>query len=223
MRSRKSTASIPRMYLLTENELMCYNNGTCECWKHSASPSSRQPKWEVGMTAKDINICTFTVKQIDTFWTCVWIGDEEACWPWKYQTKTDGYATKSFNGTQYLAHRLAYAFHHGNIDRALTIDHLCRNRACSNPAHLEQVPGRVNTQRGEGAIFQKARQTSCIHGHMFTPENTIIRGDGRRKCRTCGNERARRYEKTEKWKQFRKSYRVRKSQSKQSTIAEVLL
>jgi len=79
----------------------------------------------------------------------------------------------------------------GPIPDGFHIDHLCRNRACANPAHLEAVPPRVNILRGVGMSAIHARQTHCVNGHPFDAENTLILPDGERCCRTCNRERQR--------------------------------
>lgn len=78
------------------------------------------------------------------------------------------------------AHRMAYELTRGPILEGLVIDHLCRNKACVNPAHLEAVSQRVNVRRG-----LLGSRTACINGHEYTPENTFIERNGKRRCRTC--------------------------------------
>jgi hypothetical protein len=63
------------------------------------------------------------------------------------------------------------------------IDHLCRVKACINPAHLEPVTSGENTRR--------AMREACVHGHRFTPDNTYVPADGKRYCRECRRRRVR--------------------------------
>lgn len=108
------------------------------------------------------------------------------CWEWEGACYPSGYG--HFRVTGY-AHRFAYQALVGAIPKGLVIDHLCRNRACVRPEHLECVPGEVNILRGVGAPAQNARKTHCVRGHEFNSENThYSRGkNGRthRHCRVC--------------------------------------
>lgn len=87
-----------------------------------------------------------------------------------------------------LAHRYAYEHRADGvlctIPKGMTLDHLCRNRVCVNPAHLEPVTQRENTLRGEAPSARQARQTHCKNGHEFTEANTKREGRKRR-CRIC--------------------------------------
>jgi hypothetical protein len=107
------------------------------------------------------------------------------CWPWDAFTRRDGYGL--FGHPTRYAHRVAYELLVGPIPEGLTLDHLCRNRSCVNPAHLEPVSLPENTLRSPVALAAlNARKTRCGRGHEFTPENTyIFPGTGRRGCRLC--------------------------------------
>ena len=88
---------------------------------------------------------------------------------------------------------MAYIYAVGEIPDGLSIDHLCRNRRCCNPAHLEAVTNRENLLRGPTTqASRNAVKTHCINGHEFTEANTYYRKDGRT-CRTCSMLNMRKY------------------------------
>lgn len=103
---------------------------------------------------------------------------------WVYQrTGRNGYAAVGIGYQTVYAHRYVYERMRHEIPDGLVIDHLCRNRACVNPDHLEPVPQRINILRGLNGGKRKA--SSCKRGHEYTPENSYINPKGYRSCRTC--------------------------------------
>lgn len=126
-------------------------------------------------------------KALPTFWDHV--DADGDCWTWMAGLHGSGYGLHTVAGRTVLAHRWAWEQLVGPIPSGMTIDHLCRNRRCVNPDHLELVSRAVNTLRGHGPSAMNARMTSCLRGHPFDAANTHIRPDGRRRCRAC--ERAR--------------------------------
>lgn len=117
------------------------------------------------------------------------VGD---CWVWTASQKAKGYGCFYWPGTRtQRAHRIAFIWANGPIDDQLVLDHICRNRLCVNPSHLEAVTTQENTRRGIGGPglskpwLQKDR---CIRGHLFDAGNTtirIVKGRPRRRCREC--------------------------------------
>jgi hypothetical protein len=129
----------------------------------------------------------------------------DGCWNWTATEQswgTRGYGRthiRGNRGVRKLAHRFVYEILVGEIPEGLVLDHLCRNRLCVNPAHLEPVTNRENILRGDGITARQARQTHCKRGHPFDEQNTrryIWLGTERRSCRACARDYHREYRKT---------------------------
>jgi hypothetical protein len=124
------------------------------------------------------------------FWSHVDRRADDECWPWTGYVDDSGYGIFTVDGTQRPAHRWAYIHFVGPILDGLTVDHVkdwgCTRKDCVNfLTHLEVVTNRENILRGDGPAGVNARKTHCIHGHEFTSENTLVRKNGGRTCRTC--------------------------------------
>lgn len=107
------------------------------------------------------------------------------CWNWRATVKPDGYGMIYISGRKsQKAHRFFYEKLIGPIPTGLCIDHLCRNRCCVNPTHLEPVTHKENTLRGIGLTAVNKKKTHCYKGHPYTPENMTSEKKFRQ-CRTC--------------------------------------
>jgi hypothetical protein len=109
-----------------------------------------------------------------------------SCWNWT-GTTLGGYGVFSLKQPRrsVKAHRKAFEWTHGTINPNLVIDHLCRNKACVNPAHLELVTNGENVLRGFGPCAVHARKTHCKRGHEFTAGSYFVVKGGGRDCKAC--------------------------------------
>lgn len=130
-----------------------------------------------------------TVEQ--RFWK--FVDKTERCWTWRGSRQSAGYGLFSIAGLTVYAHRAAWELLRGPIPSGLEIDHLCRNRACVNPDHLEPVTTRVNSLRSDNLGGVNARKTHCPKGHPYDEPNTWVDKSNRRHCRTCRVETTRRW------------------------------
>lgn len=117
---------------------------------------------------------------------------ENGCIEWTGGLNGAGYGQfyrgKRFRGDtgKTYAHRWAYEYFIGPIPDGLHLDHLCRNRRCVNPTHLEPVTVRENLLRGVGPSAMHARKTHCPAGHPYAGKNLYTNPKGARYCRECG-------------------------------------
>lgn len=123
----------------------------------------------------------------------------EDCWEWTATKNPKGYGRFRV-GKVRQAHRWLWEQVVAPIPEGLELDHLCKNRGCVNPDHLEPVTHQVNVARAKpNSVALKAmwaerhaEQTRCSKGHEFTEENTAWYRN-RRQCRTCNRDYRRQY------------------------------
>lgn len=161
-------------------------------WCHAETPKNRYCSAscmahhrEMARTVAEISNAVFSV-------------NENGCWVWPGKQPH-----------QYGPYKRYYRRLVGPIPKGLVPDHLCRNRPCVNPAHIELVTHRENTIRGTAPTAVNAAKTCCIRGHEFTPDNTYYTKEGWRGCRECKIQYFRKYNKKRAHK-FREYARARK-------------
>jgi hypothetical protein len=113
---------------------------------------------------------------------------DDGCWEWIGRHDSNGYGTYRLGARNQprKAHRIGYELFVGPIPHGLTLDHLCMNKGCVRPSHLEAVTHLENVRR---ARVVYGPRTHCRQGHEFTPANTATYHPkdrySYRKCRTC--------------------------------------
>jgi len=113
------------------------------------------------------------------------LGSEvDSCWEWIACKDIDGYGRFAVNGKSKLSHKFSYELYKGKTPEGLELDHLCRNRSCVNPEHLEAVTSKINLLRGNTIASKNKLKTRCIHGHEYNEENTGRQKSGRY-CKEC--------------------------------------
>jgi len=157
-------------------------------------------EWNLQQARREIVKTQTSLKK--RFWAKVVVAQNH-CWEWTGADNGKGYG-QFWDGQQLVpAHRIAFEWLRGEIPEGLELDHLCRNKKCVNPMHLELVTRSENTKRGIGPALAAQKQrakTHCPHGHPYSPENTYITPVGGRQCIICRNARNRRYKQSLKSK-----------------------
>ncbi len=112
----------------------------------------------------------------ERFWENIALWDD--CWIWIGHKDDNGYGKLRVDGRDSKAHHFLLEALPGS---GFECDHLCRNRACVRPSHIEIVTIRINTLRGTGFGAVNARKTHCPRGHRYD----YLNYQGRRRCRQC--------------------------------------
>jgi hypothetical protein len=122
------------------------------------------------------------------------------CWIWIASIDKTGYGRFTIRrGSTVPAYQVSCVLAGKLIDKSqYQHDHLCRNRACVNPEHIEGVTQRVNLLRGESPPAKNARKDQCLNGHSLNEKNVYLWGPGRawRGCRICRLQRQRQWRAT---------------------------
>lgn len=111
------------------------------------------------------------------------------CWIWTKRLWKSGYGRLGYKGRSRRAHSVVWELLRGEPPEGLVPDHLCRERRCVNPDHIEYVTSRENTMRGAAITALNANKSVCKYGHPFSPDNTFITKGGHRSCIKCNQRR----------------------------------
>jgi hypothetical protein len=139
-----------------------------ECFKAAHRPSSL---WE---------LCSTRIEPLPS-----------GCWRWTGCISRAGYGRVRVGGTKgklWQAHRAVYEHYRGPVADGLELDHLCRNRWCVNPDHVEPVSHVINVRRGESRTMVIQRSGTCIRGHDRSTETSYSRKGWVSRCRACRRE-----------------------------------
>lgn len=118
------------------------------------------------------------------FWSRVVRGAKRGCWLWTGRVDDFGYGHFKVKGRNLKAHRVAWVIERGAIPDDVTVDHICRQPSCVNPAHLALVSNKENILRGASPTALNAKKTHCIRGHELAGANIRVYR-GRRQCLAC--------------------------------------
>jgi hypothetical protein len=107
------------------------------------------------------------------------VDEATGCWQWRGQLLRNGYAKIKIRDVTFLAHRVSYELRHGAVPRGKVIDHLCGNRACVNPDHLEAVTHTENCYRGKGVKLTRGKAAEIrVLKEQGMPQHEIARRFG---------------------------------------------
>ena len=158
----------------------------CKCGKEFSNKKSfsNHTRRCLGSVEKKYTSLTHPLTQ-KRFWK--YVAKTSTCWVWTGSIKKDGYGELSGGmGRKMISpHRYSYELLIGNIPQGKQIDHLCRNRCCVNPKHLEVVSQKENILRGIVPTAINAKKKMCVNGHPFDSINTRITKSGNRLCVKC--------------------------------------
>jgi hypothetical protein len=130
----------------------------------------------------------------ERFWHYTEKRRADQCWPWLAGKNRKGYGMLQVGSADNrAAHRVSYELAFGSIPEGMQIHHTCENKACQNPAHLVAMKPGAHTLIGNGFSGRNAQKTHCKNGHELSPENCYDY-PGRRACKICAREKARKQE-----------------------------
>lgn len=191
---------------------------TCRQWKSSETftvprQAARRPRFslfprsaQAVTSTRRSYMSNYTESEIERFFALIGNQTEFYCWPWLGFFDKDGYPLfRRQNGSSCRAQRYSYETFRTTIPDRLVTDHICRNKICVNPFHLQAVTDKVNLLRGNGACALNSRKRICKWGHPLSGENLITykyKNSIFRACRECRRRTAREWWRSNKRKQI---------------------
>ena len=153
----------------------------CSDWAEAMTPTPTQRLNEIAgqdwyrlktrpipkMTALELSRFLWSIQKPDEF--------KSSCWRWLGRKSDKGYGSFHLRGRNYVAHRISYTHFKGAITPGLTIDHVCRNKECTNPSHLRELTNKQNILAGTGVTANNARKTHCPKGHPYSGKNLMVK------------------------------------------------
>lgn len=133
---------------------------------------------------------SFSPKEYKRIFSKISIDNKTDCWNWTGSLDGFGYGLLWYKRKTERIHRVIYSFFKHQIPRGrdatkfAQLDHICKNKKCCNPEHLELVSQKTNILRADSPVSRNARKTHCKHGHLL-----IVNNNGRRDCHICDSIR----------------------------------
>jgi hypothetical protein len=140
---------------------------------------------------------------------------DSGCAEWIGQVSKSGYGQFSLDGKTVLAHRAVFLCAHGRWPHeGMHLDHLCRNRRCVNPAHLDEVTAAENNRRGTSPSAKNAAKTHCVRGHILEPVRGPLSNGSKRRCYVCKSQSTMRSRDPEQHKQYMRAYHAKRKEGR---------
>jgi hypothetical protein len=156
----------------------------CEEKTITLSPSvERADHGRLRHNAKRLDVTDFSEEDLEKIRKRFWskVNKTDDCWLWIGTRHHTGYGAFSIRYDSFRAHRVSYMLVNGDIPYGLVLDHLCRNKLCVKPSHLQAVTDRTNNERGLSPASENMRKVYCCRGHSLSLPNKY----GKRQCLTC--------------------------------------
>lgn len=161
---------------------------------------------------------SLTIKEIDRIFSRISINPNTNCWNWTGAQDGAGYGVVGWRNQSVRIHRLIYSYliypiPAGRGKNIPVCDHLCNNRRCCNPDHIQIVTNKENILRGNGQSSINSKKIYCNNGHQLPEQRNT---QGTRSCKICLKEYNKKYHKShprdrsEYYKKYDREQRDRK-------------